>query len=106
MYSLMSRRTIAVSSLKRYSASALVSSVLPTPVGPKNMNEPIGRFGSCSPARAADGVGDGNHRLFLADHAGAQALLHMEQLLALALQHPVDRHAGPAADHRGDIAVA
>src|SRR5512138_2145429 len=47
----MSRRTIAVSSLNRYSASALVSSVLPTPVGPKNMNEPIGRFGSCSPAR-------------------------------------------------------
>src|SRR5258705_17116 len=44
MYSDMSRRTIAVSSLKRYSASALVSSVLPTPVGPKNMNEPIGQF--------------------------------------------------------------
>src|ERR1700712_885561 len=51
MYSDMSRRTIAVSSLNRYSASALVSSVLPTPVGPKNMNDPIGRLGSCKPAR-------------------------------------------------------
>src|SRR5207253_204362 len=51
MYSDMSSRTIAVSSLNRYSASAFVSSVLPTPVGPKNMNEPIGRFGSCRPAR-------------------------------------------------------
>src|SRR5258706_3824919 len=33
-------------------ASVLVSSVLPTPVGPRNMNEPIGRFGSFNPARA------------------------------------------------------
>ena len=52
MYSDMSMRTIAVSSSNRNAASALVSSVLPTPVGPRNMNEPIGRFGSCSPARA------------------------------------------------------
>ena len=28
------------------------SSVLPTPVGPKNKNEPLGRWGSASPARA------------------------------------------------------
>ena len=32
--------------------SALANSVLPTPVGPKKMNEPIGRFGSFNPARA------------------------------------------------------
>ena len=43
--------TMAWSVLKRYSASALASSVLPTPVGPKNMNEAIGRFGSPMPAR-------------------------------------------------------
>ena len=52
MNSDMSMRTIAVSSSNRNAASALVSSVLPTPVGPRNMNEPIGRFGSWSPARA------------------------------------------------------
>ncbi len=33
------------------SASALASSVLPTPVGPRNRKLPIGRFGSPSPAR-------------------------------------------------------
>ncbi len=52
MNSLMSMRTIARSSSNRNSASALVSSVLPTPVGPRNRKLPIGRFGSCSPARA------------------------------------------------------
>ena len=34
------------------SASARASSVLPTPVGPRKTNEPIGRSGSCSPVRA------------------------------------------------------
>ena len=34
------------------SANALANSVLPTPVGPKNINEPIGRFGSFKPLRA------------------------------------------------------
>ena len=48
----MSIRTIAAESSNRYSASALVSSVLPTPVGPRNRNDPSGRPGSCNPARA------------------------------------------------------
>src|SRR4051795_9881054 len=48
----MSNRTIASSSPKSVSASARASSVLPTPVGPRNRNEPTGRFGSPSPARA------------------------------------------------------
>src|SRR5204863_104484 len=52
MNSLMSMRTIAWSSSNRNWAIALVSSVLPTPVGPRNRNEPIGRLGSCRPARA------------------------------------------------------
>ena len=52
MNSLMSMRTIARSSSNRNAASALVSSVLPTPVGPRNRKLPIGRFGSCNPARA------------------------------------------------------
>ena len=45
-------RTIARSSSNRKSASALASSVLPTPVGPRNRNEPVGRSGSEMPARA------------------------------------------------------
>src|SRR5690625_4887443 len=48
----MSMRTIARSSSKRNSASALASSVLPTPVGPRNRKEPVGRSGSEIPARA------------------------------------------------------
>jgi hypothetical protein len=47
----MSMRTIARSSSNRNSANAFASSVLPTPVGPRNMNEPVGRFGSATPAR-------------------------------------------------------
>ena len=47
----MSMRTIARSSSKRKSASALASSVLPVPVGPRKRNEPVGRFGSEMPAR-------------------------------------------------------
>src|SRR6266853_1104849 len=52
MYSDMSSRTIAFSSSNRNSASARAVSVFPTPVGPRKMKEPVGRLGSCSPARA------------------------------------------------------
>ena len=33
----------------------------------------------------------------------AQLVLHVEQLLALALEHLVDGNAGPARDHLGDL---
>src|SRR5690625_7718683 len=47
----MSMRTIARSSSNKKSANDLANSVLPTPVGPKNRNEPMGRSGSATPAR-------------------------------------------------------
>ena len=47
----MSIRTIARSSSNRNSASDLASSVLPTPVGPRNRNDPVGRSGEEMPAR-------------------------------------------------------
>ena len=104
MYSDMSMRISAVSSSNRYSASALVSSVLPTPVGPRNMNEPIGRLGSCRPARARRTAVE---TAFTASawpiDALGELLLHLEQLLLLALEHLVDRHAGPARHHLGDV---
>jgi hypothetical protein len=59
------------------------------------MNEPMGRFGSCNPAR--------RDRLGLPDDAAADLLLHLQQLVALALQHPLDRHAGPPRDDLRDI---
>ena len=51
MYSDMSMRTIALVSSNRKPASARASSVLPTPVGPRKTNEPMGRLGSDSPVR-------------------------------------------------------
>ena len=51
MYSDMSIRIIASWLSNMNSASARASSVLPTPVGPMNRKVPIGRFGSCRPAR-------------------------------------------------------
>ena len=46
MYSDISIRTILDSSSNSCCANALATSVLPTPVGPRNMKEPNGRFSS------------------------------------------------------------
>ena len=51
MYSDISTRIMASSEPNMASANALDSSVLPTPVGPKNRKEPMGRFGSFRPTR-------------------------------------------------------
>ena len=86
------------------SASALASSVLPTPVGPRKMNEPIGRRGILqAAARAADRIRQRDDRLVLADHALVQARLHLDQLLALGFEHAVDRDTGPLADDRRHV---
>ena len=50
IYSLISSRTILLSSSNKASAKLFASSVLPTPVGPRNRKEPIGLFGSLMPA--------------------------------------------------------
>ena len=50
MYSLISILTIWFSLAKSCSAKDLASSVLPTPVGPKNMKDPIGLFSFLMPA--------------------------------------------------------
>ena len=55
IYSLISMRIMLRSSSKSDSARVLASSVLPTPVGPRKINEPFGRFGSLIPARAEEG---------------------------------------------------
>src|SRR3954467_13662403 len=123
MYSLMSSRTSARSSSNMNWASARASSVFPTPVGPRKTNEPIGRFGSCRPARAPrralatpaapapppppppQRVGDGRDGLVLPHDALVQPLLHVDQLLGLAFQQPVDGDPGPARDYRCDVVL-
>ena len=68
MYSDISMRTSALSSPNMASASALQSSVLPTPVGPRNRNEPMGRLHVLEPrSRPADRAGDGADRFVLPD---------------------------------------
>ncbi len=49
IYSLISIRVRAFSSLKRNEANTLASSVFPTPVGPAKRKEPKGRFSSPMP---------------------------------------------------------
>ncbi len=51
MYSDMSKRTSARSLPNRNAARERATSVLPTPVGPRNRKLPTGRFGFLSPAR-------------------------------------------------------
>jgi hypothetical protein len=80
MYSLMSMRTIAPR-VEQELGQRLASSVLPTPVGPRNRNEPIGRLGSLRPARARRTASATRDRLVLPDHALVQPLLHPQQLL-------------------------
>ena len=43
------------------------------------------------------------HGFLLADDALGEFVLHAQQLFLLALEHPVDRHAGPARHHAGDV---
>ena len=82
----------------------MVSSVLPTPVGPRNMNEPIGRCGSCKPARARrTAVETALTASAWPTTRCASSLLHAEELFLLALQHLVDRHAGPARHDLRDV---
>ena len=65
---------------------------------------PIGRSGSCSPARERrSALGDRRDRLVLADDALVQALLHVHELLDLALEQAADRDARPARDDLGDV---
>ncbi len=86
------------------SASARASSVLPTPVGPRKRKEPIGRSGSCSPARERrSAVATASIAYVLADDALVQALLHVHELLGFALHQAADGDAGPAADDLGDV---
>ena len=56
-------------------------------------------------AGAAKRVGDRLDRLVLADHALVEPLLHVDQLLGLALEQPLDGDAGPAGDDLGDVVL-
>src|SRR5207253_11426681 len=56
-------------------------------------------------ARASQRVRDRLDRLVLSDDSLMETLLHMDELLRLALEQPVDRDPGPARDDRGDVVL-
>src|SRR5208337_1864674 len=103
IYSDMSMRIISFSSSKRNSASARANSVLPTPVGPRKMNEPMGRLASERPARL--------RRTALATRDSASSWpttrwrkrSSMCTSLRFALEQPPNGNARPLAHQLGDI---
>ena len=95
VYSDRSSRTSLSGEPNSASASARPSSVLPTPVGPRNRNDPTGRPGCAEPGpAAAHGVGDGLDGLVLPDDAPVQQLLEAQQPVALGRAQLGDRDAG------------
>ena len=96
MYSDISSRTIARSSSNKNSATARASSVLPTPVGPRKRNEPIGRFGSLKPDRLRRiAFATLSERRVLSHHALAQPLFHVHQFLDFAFQQAARGNSRP-----------
>ena len=69
-------------------AKVLASSVLPTPVGPRNRKDP---------------TGDHLHGLVLAHHPLVQDVVQAEQFLPFALFQAADRDAGPAGNDLRDF---
>ena len=53
-----------------------------------------------------DGIGDGSHRLVLADHPLVKIILQLQQFLHLALHQPGHRDPGPFGDHLGNVVFA
>ena len=103
----MSMRTIARSSSNRNSASALASSVLPTPVGPEEQERAGGPVGvGDAGARPSDGVGHRADRVGLADDPLGETVLHPQQLLGLPLEQPAGGDPGPGLDDLGDVVGA
>src|SRR4029079_8008335 len=54
-------------------------------------------------ARPPHGVRDRADRLRLPDHAPGETLLHLDELLDLALEEPRHRDAGPLSDDLGHV---
>ena len=76
MNSLMSMRIMCFSRCRTGNSPApCTARSCPTPVGPRNRNEPVGRFGSDRPARAADRVGHRGRSPRLAGPTRARAPL-------------------------------
>ena len=100
----MSSRIIRLSSPNSASARARASSVLPTPVGPRNRKLPAGPGRVAQPGpRPADRLGYRLDRLVLADDPVVQVLLQAQQPVFLLLGELAHRDAGGPRHHLGDV---
>jgi len=79
MNSDMSSLMSASSESNMYSARARASSVLPMPVAPRKMKEPIGRGVLEAGTGAPHRLRDGDDRIVLANQALVQLLFYPEQ---------------------------
>ena len=106
MYSDISIRISAFSSPNIASASALLSSVLPTPVRAEEQ-ERTDRALRVTQAdtAAADGLGNRGDGFALADDALVQRILEVQQALTLVLGQLSDRNAGPAGDNGCNVVL-
>src|ERR1035438_632625 len=115
MYSDMSMRIINFSSSNKNSANARANSVLPTPVGPRKMNDPIGRLLSDKPARLRRTALDtranasscptthGGRRPTLRHRAPPQAVFHLHEFLRFTLEQTSCRDSRPLAHQFRDV---
>src|SRR5438067_862777 len=92
----MSMRTIACSSSNMNSARALRLADAGRPEEDERADRAIRVLQART--RAAERVRDDGDGLVLTDDALVQALFHVQELLRLAFQQPVDRDPRPAAD--------
>ena len=100
----MSSRTIRSSSPKSASARARASSVLPTPVGPRNRKLPIGRSGSPSPARERrTASATASTASSWPTTRSCRCCSRPQQPLRLLLGELADRDAGGPGHHLGDV---
>src|SRR3990172_5849066 len=88
MYSDISKRISALSLPNRKEARLRATSVLPTPVGPRNKNTPTGRVGVFRPARERRVARDDLFDVFFGHRRAGRIvqvvfLAHLPQILAL-----------------------
>ena len=75
------------------------NSVFPTPVGPRNIKEPVGRFGSLRPTATPYCFRYGGYGFLLTYYPLMKGVFHAEQSLRFVLSESCDRNAGPWGDN-------
>ena len=106
-YSDMSTRIIFFSSPNRNSATDFASSVLPTPVGPRNSSTPSGRSNPSlsGPLFSTSRRATARDRVRLADDARLQARFDVLEAIGDVAEHHVLGNLRRVRDHRDDVVL-